>query len=129
MAALLASTSIAESLTSFFNAVGQFFADLAAVHWGALLLGLVFFGLNLVLRSRAYFNSLRAAYPAVSFQWRRILGAYVAAVGFNNVVPARGGDVIKLFLTRSSIRARAIPPSPRPSSWRPSSTCAWASAC
>ncbi|HUB36982.1 MAG TPA: lysylphosphatidylglycerol synthase transmembrane domain-containing protein [Solirubrobacteraceae bacterium] len=109
MAALLASTSIAESLTSFFNAVGQFFADLAAVHWGALVLGLAFFGLNLVLRSRAYFNSLRAAYPAVSFQWRRILGAYVAAVGFNNVVPARGGDIIKLFLTRSSIPGSSYP--------------------
>ena len=35
------------------------------------------------------------------FQWRRVWGAYFAAVGFNNVVPARGGDVIKLFLTRS----------------------------
>jgi uncharacterized protein (TIRG00374 family) len=73
------------------------------VHWPALLLGLLFFGLNLTLRSRAFFNSLRAAYPAASFQFRRIWGAYFAAVGFNNVVPARGGDVIKLFLTRSSI--------------------------
>ncbi len=69
------------------DAVGQFFSDLAAVHWGALLLGLLFFGLNLTLRSRAFFNSLRAAYPAVRFQWRRIWGAYFAAVGFNNVVP------------------------------------------
>ena len=39
--------------------------------------------------------------PGGRFQWRRIWGAYFAAVGFNNVVPARGGDVIKLFLTRS----------------------------
>ncbi len=85
--ALLASASLGESLSSFFDAVGQFFSDLAAVHWGLLLLGLVFFGLNLTLRSRAFFHSLRAAYPAVSFQWRRIWGAYFAAVGFNNVVP------------------------------------------
>ncbi len=109
MPALLASTSIAESLTSFFDAVGQFFSDLAAVHWGALLLGLLFFALNLTLRSRAFFNSLRAAYPAVSFQWRRIWGAYWAAVGFNNLVPARGGDIIKLFLTRSSIPGSSYP--------------------
>src|SRR5881394_3010622 len=99
----MASASIANSISSFFDAVGKFFSDLAAVHWGALLLGLVFFGLNLTLRSRAFFNSLRAAYPAVPIQWRRVWGAYVAAVGFNNVVPARGGDIIKLFLTRSSI--------------------------
>ncbi|HEY7932628.1 MAG TPA: lysylphosphatidylglycerol synthase transmembrane domain-containing protein [Solirubrobacteraceae bacterium] len=104
-----ASTSIAHSLSSFFEAVGQFFADLAAVHWGALILGLAFFGLNLTLRSRAFFHSLRAAYPAVPFQWRRIWGAYFAAVGFNNVIPARGGDVIKLFLTRSSIRGATYP--------------------
>jgi uncharacterized membrane protein YbhN (UPF0104 family) len=105
----IASTSVAQSLDSFVEAAEQFFSDLAAVHWGALLLGLVFFGLNLTLRSRAFFNSLRAAYPAVSFQWRRIWGAYVAAVGFNNVVPARGGDIIKLFLTRSSIPGSSYP--------------------
>src|SRR6478672_8090716 len=106
---LSASASIGHSLTVFFDAVGQFFADLAAVHWAALLLGLAFFGLNLTLRARAYFNSLRAAYPAVPIQFRRIWGAYVAAVGFNNVVPARGGDLIKLFLTRSSIPGSRYP--------------------
>jgi uncharacterized membrane protein YbhN (UPF0104 family) len=104
-----ASTSIGDSLSSFFEAAGRFFSDLAAVHWGALALGLGFFGLNLTLRSRAFFNSLRAAYPAVAFEWRRIWGAYFAAVGFNNVVPARGGDVIKLFLTRSSIPGSTYP--------------------
>ena len=109
MPALPASTSIGDSITSFFNAVGQFFSDLAAVHWGLMLLGLLFFGLNLTLRSRAFFHSLRAAYPAVSFQWRRVWGAYFAAVGFNNVVPARGGDIIKLFLTRSSIPGSSYP--------------------
>jgi uncharacterized protein (TIRG00374 family) len=107
--AFLASTSIGQSISSFLNAAGQFFADLAAVHWLALLGGLAFFGLNLTLRSRAFFNSLRAAYPATPFQWRRIWGAYLAAVGFNNVVPARGGDVIKLFLTRSSIPGSRYP--------------------
>lgn len=109
MIVLPASASLGQSISSFLEAVGQFFSDLAAVHWPALALGLLFFGLNLTLRSRAFFNSLRAAYPAVSFQWRRIWGAYFAAVGFNNVVPARGGDVIKLFLTRSSIPGSRYP--------------------
>src|SRR5436190_6280107 len=109
MVALPGSASIGHSLTVFFNAVSQFFSDLAAVHWPMLLLALVFFGLNLTLRARAYFNSLRAAYPGVSFPFWRIWGAYFAAVGFNNVVPARGGDVIKLFLTRSSIPGSSYP--------------------
>src|SRR6202023_1769309 len=73
------------------------------------VLALLFFGLTLTVRSRAYFNSLRAADPATAFQWRRIWGAYFAAVGFNNVVPARGGDVIKLFLARSSVPGSSYP--------------------
>jgi uncharacterized protein (TIRG00374 family) len=103
------STSLGRSLSTFFDAVGKFFSDLAAVHWAALVLGMLFFGANLTIRSRAFFNSLRAAYPAATFQWRRIWGAYFAAVGFNNVVPARGGDVIKLFLTKSSIPGSRYP--------------------
>ncbi|HEY2282922.1 MAG TPA: lysylphosphatidylglycerol synthase transmembrane domain-containing protein [Solirubrobacteraceae bacterium] len=108
-ATTFASTSIGDSLTSFLNAAGQFFSDLTAIHWGALVLGLTFFGLNLTLRSRAFYHSLRAAYPASPIKWRRIWGAYFAAVGFNNVVPARGGDLIKLFLARSSIPGSSYP--------------------
>lgn len=109
MPAIPTSTSLGQSITTFLHAAGQFFSDLAAVHWGALAFGLALFGLNLTLRSRAYFNALRAAYPAARFQWRRIWGAYFAAVGFNNVVPVRGGDVIKLFLVRSSISGSSYP--------------------
>jgi uncharacterized protein (TIRG00374 family) len=105
----LASSSLSHSLSSFFDAVGQFFSDLAAVHWGALVLALAFFGANLTLRSRAWFHTLRAAYPAQRFQWRRIWGAYFAAVGFNNVVPVRGGDIIKLFLVRNSVPDSTYP--------------------
>jgi uncharacterized membrane protein YbhN (UPF0104 family) len=105
----LASTSIAHSFSAFLEAAGQFFSDLAAVHWGALVLGLVFFALNLTLRSRAFYHSLRAAYPAVPIRFRRIWGAYFAAVGFNNVVPVRGGDIIKLFLARSSVPGSSYP--------------------
>ncbi|MGI8803683.1 MAG: lysylphosphatidylglycerol synthase transmembrane domain-containing protein [Solirubrobacteraceae bacterium] len=105
----LASASLAHSISAFFDAVGRFFANLAAVHWGALLLALLFFGANLTLRSRAIFHTLRAAYPLERIQWRRIWGAYFAAVGFNNVVPARGGDVIKLFLCKTSVPHSSYP--------------------
>ena len=97
------------SLHSFFDAVGKFFSSLAHIGWGALLLGMLFHALNLTLRSRAAFNVMRAAYPAERFQWRRIWGAYIAGVGFNSVVPARGGDVIKIFLVKSSIPNSSYP--------------------
>jgi uncharacterized membrane protein YbhN (UPF0104 family) len=97
------------SIGSFFDAVEEFFQNLASVGWGSLALGLAFFGAYLALRSRAWFNVLRAAYPDQRFQWRRIWGAYMAAYGFNNVIPARSGDVIKVFLTRQSIPGSSYP--------------------
>jgi uncharacterized membrane protein YbhN (UPF0104 family) len=52
---------------------------------------------------------LRAAYPNERFQFRDIWGAYMAGYGFNSVIPARGGDVIRLFLTKSSIPNSSYP--------------------
>ena len=96
-------------MSSFFDAVGDFFGNLASVHWGALALGLLAFLAYLTLRARAYFHVLRAAYPGERIEFRRIWGVYVAAYGFNNVVPARGGDIVKLFLTRTSIPNSSYP--------------------
>jgi uncharacterized membrane protein YbhN (UPF0104 family) len=94
---------------SFFDSVGEFFSSLAGIHWAVLILGLLCFATYLSIRSRAYFNVLRAAYPAEPIQWRRIWGAYIAAYGFNNVIPARGGDVVKAFLTKSSVPHSSYP--------------------
>jgi uncharacterized protein (TIRG00374 family) len=96
-------------VSAFFDAVGDFFGSLASIHWGALLIGLTTFVAYLTVRARAYFHVLRAAYPDDRFEFRRIWGAYMAAYGFNNVVPARGGDVIKLFLTKTSIPNSSYP--------------------
>jgi uncharacterized membrane protein YbhN (UPF0104 family) len=95
--------SLGDSFSSFFDAVGSFFSNLAAVSWPALFLGLLFFLAYLTLRARASFHILRAAFPDSRFEFRRIWGAYFAGYGFNSVVPARGGDVVRLFLTKSSI--------------------------
>jgi len=95
--------------TSFWNSLGHFFTDLASVKPLPLVIALALFALSLTIRSRAYFNTLRAAYPGEEFQWRRIWGAYVAAFGFNNIVPARGGDIVKLFLVHSSVQRSSYP--------------------
>jgi uncharacterized membrane protein YbhN (UPF0104 family) len=94
---------IVAGIGDFFDAVGQFATNLADIRWGPLLLGLLCFGVYLTIRSRAFYNVLRAAYPAEPIAFKRIWGAYIAAYGFNNIVPARGGDVIKLFLTKTSV--------------------------
>jgi uncharacterized protein (TIRG00374 family) len=96
-------------VSAFFDAVGDFLNSLASIHWFTLLIGLVAFIAYLTIRARAYFHVLRAAYPDESFEFRKIWGAYMAAYGFNQVVPARGGDVIKLFLTKTSIPNSSYP--------------------
>jgi uncharacterized membrane protein YbhN (UPF0104 family) len=101
--------SLGDSFTAFFNAVGDFFDSVAAIRWFALLVALCAFGIYLTLRARAAFNILRAAYPGERIEFRYIWGAYIAAYGFNAVVPARGGDVIRLFLTKSSVPNSSYP--------------------
>ena len=100
---------IVAGIGDFFDAVGKFIDNLASIRWGALALGLLCFGTYLTIRSRAFFNVLRAAYPAEKFEFKRIWGAYIAAYGFNNVIPARGGDIIRLFLTKSSVPNSSYP--------------------
>jgi uncharacterized membrane protein YbhN (UPF0104 family) len=101
--------SIGSSVEGFLGAVGDFFSSLGEVGWGPLLLGLCFFLIYLSLRSRAFFHTLRAAYPGERIAFRRIWGAYIAAYGFNNVVPARGGDIFKLFLVKTSVPNSTYP--------------------
>jgi uncharacterized protein (TIRG00374 family) len=91
------------SFQAFFDAVDKFFSSLAAVHWGSLALGLLAFFVYLTFRARASYNILRAAYPETRIGFREIWAAYWAGYGFNNVIPARGGDVIRLFLTKTSV--------------------------
>src|SRR2546423_5467279 len=101
--------SLGDSFRSFFDSVDKFFSKLAEIQWGSLTLALLFFGAYLTIRARASYNVLRAAYPAERFRFRDIWGAYMAGYGFNNVIPARGGDVIRLFLTKSSIPRSSYP--------------------
>jgi uncharacterized membrane protein YbhN (UPF0104 family) len=63
----------------------------------------------LSLRARASFHILRAAYPGERIRFRDVWGAYLAGYGFNSVVPARGGDVVRLFLTKTSVPRSSYP--------------------
>lgn len=101
--------SVGDSFSSFFDAVGDFAGNLAAVNWPALLLAMVAFVAYLSLRARASFHILRAAYPDEPFRYRDIWGSYLAGYGFNSVVPARGGDVVRLFLTKTSVPRSSYP--------------------
>jgi uncharacterized membrane protein YbhN (UPF0104 family) len=58
----------------------------------------------------AFFNAVGDFFDSVAaIQFKYIWGAYIAGYGFNSVVPARGGDVIRLFLTKSRIPNSSYP--------------------
>src|SRR4051795_3995677 len=101
--------SLGDSFSSFFDAARSFFSNLAAVHWLTLILALLAFTAYLTLRARASFHILRAAYPEARIQFLRVWGAYFAGYGFTAVTPARGGDVIRLFLTKTGVPGSSYP--------------------
>jgi uncharacterized membrane protein YbhN (UPF0104 family) len=90
-------------LHAFFHAVTVFFDHLAAVHWDLLGIALALHFAKLNLRAIAWRTILRAAYPGQRIRFRSVFGAYAAGVGVNSVVPARGGDAVKLFLIKRRI--------------------------
>jgi uncharacterized membrane protein YbhN (UPF0104 family) len=101
--------SLDSSIDAFLDAASTFFSNLANIKWTALALALGIHFVHICCRARGWFNTLRAAYPDQHFSYLRILGAYVAGVGVNSVVPIRGGDVVKIYLAKHSIEGSRYP--------------------
>jgi uncharacterized membrane protein YbhN (UPF0104 family) len=88
---------------SVLHAISVFFNHLAAVDWKWLAAGIGCHLCKLLAVSRAWRNIVHAAYPDRPVRWRQMFGAYVAGTGVNAVIPARGGDVVRLFLAKRRI--------------------------
>jgi uncharacterized membrane protein YbhN (UPF0104 family) len=91
-------------MTPFFHGVEHFVQHLAAVHWQFLALAVFCHLLRTAAVSRAWFNIVRASYPADRPRWRELYGAYVAGVGVNAIIPARVGDLAKLYIAKRRVR-------------------------
>jgi uncharacterized protein (TIRG00374 family) len=90
-------------LGHFFHAVGVFFHHLTTVQWQFLGYAIACHVIKLLFRAGAWRAIINAAYPEARLKYRSALGAYVAGVGVNSIVPARGGDVVKLYLVKHRI--------------------------
>jgi uncharacterized membrane protein YbhN (UPF0104 family) len=86
-----------------FHAIGVFFGQLASVEFTALALAIVTHVLKTMCTSRAWRNTIAASYPEQPVPWRPIYAAYLAGVGVNAIVPARGGDAVRLYLTHRAV--------------------------
>jgi hypothetical protein len=82
----------------------------AAVHPAALVAGAVLYQAAKAVRTRAWFTILRAAFPdATGLRARDVMRAYLAGSGINVIVPARGGDVVKLAMLHRRIDGSRYP--------------------
>lgn len=96
-------------VAGIFSDLSSFFSSLSDVHLVPLLSGMVCFVVYLSLRALAFRNILQDAYPKTVVPYRQVWGAYLAAYGFNNVIPARGGDVLKVYLVKISVPGATYP--------------------
>jgi uncharacterized membrane protein YbhN (UPF0104 family) len=86
-----------------------FFGHLADVGWTALGIALLCQFTKLCCTSRAWRNILASSYQDESVRWRSIFGAFLARVGVNAIVPARGGDAVGLFIVKRRIDGSTYP--------------------
>lgn len=89
-----------ESIRAAIEQFWEFLSDIALL---PLLAAIGCHLLKLACTSRAWRNVLAAAYPEQRVRWPPILAAYVSGVGVNAILPARGGDVVRVFLAHRAI--------------------------
>jgi uncharacterized membrane protein YbhN (UPF0104 family) len=79
------------------------------VKWEFLGLALACHVVKLLFRAGAWKNIVDAAYPDNRLKFRSAFGAYVAGVGINSITPARGGDLVKLYLVKHRLPETTYP--------------------
>jgi uncharacterized membrane protein YbhN (UPF0104 family) len=76
----------------------------ASVNPWLCLVGIVLYILAQAVRPRGWHTIIKAAYPyATGLKARHTMAAYLAGAGLNGVIPARGGDIVKLWLVHRRI--------------------------
>ncbi len=99
----------ASSFKAFGRAAAEFFANLSQIEWTAFAVALLFLAAMQLARAWAWRNVLRAAYPGVPISFLRLGGAYLVGAGVNAILPARAGDVTKVFLVKRQVPGSTYP--------------------
>jgi uncharacterized membrane protein YbhN (UPF0104 family) len=105
----MAVADLASSIESFAHAAAEFFGHLSDIDWTPFAMALGFLAAMQLARAWAWRNVLRAAYPDTRISFLRLSAAYLAGAGINAIVPARAGDVTKVFLVKRQIPGSSYP--------------------
>jgi glycosyltransferase 2 family protein len=100
---------LASSFNAFFNAATAFFQHLSDIRWTPFAIALAFLLAMQLCRAWAWRNVLHAAYPGARLSFLRLAAACLAGAGINAIVPARAGDVTKVFLVKRQIPHSSYP--------------------
>ena len=94
---------------AFFNRAAEFFRHLSEIDWTAFGIALLCLLAMQLARAWAWRNVLRAAYPDKPIPFLPMAAGYLAGAGINAIVPARAGDVTKVFLVKRQIPDSTYP--------------------
>jgi uncharacterized membrane protein YbhN (UPF0104 family) len=100
---------LTSSFNRFMDAARAFFEHLYAIDWVPFGIALLFLLAMQLARARAWRNVLRAAYPRTRISYLGLSAAYLAGAGINAIIPARAGDVTKVFLAKRQIPGSSYP--------------------
>ena len=91
------------------RAAEAFFGYLGSIAWGAIAVAVACHVAKMAARARSWRNIIAAAMPQADVRWRSVFGGYVAGVGVNALLPARAGDLLKLYLVKHRVRGATYP--------------------
>jgi uncharacterized membrane protein YbhN (UPF0104 family) len=100
---------LASSAEAFGRHSSEFFGHLSDINWTPFALALACLAGMQLARAWAWRNVLRAAYPKARISFLQLSAAYLAGAGINAIVPARAGDVTKVFLVKRQIPDSSYP--------------------
>jgi uncharacterized membrane protein YbhN (UPF0104 family) len=107
--ATLAALDVGAQIDRFLDAVESFAESLARIELPYLALALVLSLALQLCRAHAWANALRAAYPGDAVSERGVIASFLVGVGMNGILPARGGDALKIVLAKTSVRDSSYP--------------------
>jgi uncharacterized membrane protein YbhN (UPF0104 family) len=105
----MAAADLASNVERFLDAAGEFFGHLSDIDWMPFAIALIFLAAMQLARAWAWRNVLHAAYPDSRISFLPLSAAYLAGAGINAIIPARAGDVTKIFLVKRQIDGASYP--------------------
>jgi uncharacterized membrane protein YbhN (UPF0104 family) len=106
---ITAALDLGAQFDRLWDAVANFAENLARIDLPYLIVALALSLALQLCRARAWANALHAAYPEGAVSDRGVIGAFLVGAGMNGILPARGGDALKIVLAKRSVAGSNYP--------------------